>query len=157
MLLSASNRLSSVLVTGAAGFLGRAVVASLISRGHRALAFDSAAAPASLLSQLTVGGSTFTRGDIRDRALVASLAAESGEGTPILHLAGILTAGCDREPAAALAVNLGGTDAVLSAALAHGNRRVVFASTIGVYGRGLPQPITEDMRLEPDGWYGYTK
>jgi nucleoside-diphosphate-sugar epimerase len=26
-----------------------------------------------------------------------------------------------------------------------------------VYGRGLPQPVTEDMPLEPDGWYGLTK
>jgi nucleoside-diphosphate-sugar epimerase len=103
------------------------------------------------------GKADFRQGDIRDRKLISDLVAESGTTDPIVHLAGILTAGCDRDPQAAVAVNWGGTYNVLEAALANGKRRVVLASTIGVYGRGLPQPIKEHMATEPDGWYGVTK
>jgi nucleoside-diphosphate-sugar epimerase len=145
----------AVLVTGAGGFLGRSLVNTLIARGQKVLAFDYASPPDTVL-EAWKGKAEFRQGDIRDARTVAALAAEADSQDPVIHLAGILTAGCDRDPNAAIAVNLGGTRNVLEGALARG-RRVVFASTIGVYGRGLPQPMTEDMKLEPDGWYGLTK
>jgi nucleoside-diphosphate-sugar epimerase len=146
----------AVLVTGAGGFLGQALVDSLIAQGRKALAFDFKAPGKETLARWQ-GRAEFRQGDIRDGTLVAALAAEAGAEDPIIHLAGILTAGCDRDPEAAIAVNINGTRNVLEAALTQGKRRVIFAGTIGVYGRGLPQPITEDMPLEPDGWYGLTK
>ena len=54
-------------------------------------------------------------------------------------------------------MNVKGFRHVLDAARAAGCMRVILASTIGVYGRGLKQPIDETMKTEPDGWYGYTK
>ncbi|MDR1863406.1 MAG: NAD(P)-dependent oxidoreductase [Treponema sp.] len=145
----------AVFITGAGGFLGRSLVDTLIARGQRVLAFDYASPPDRVL-EAWKGRAEFRQGDIRDAQAIAALIEESGRQDPIVHLAGILTAGCDRDPSAAIAVNLGGTRNVLEGALSQG-RRVVFASTIGVYGRFLPQPITEDMKLEPDGWYGLTK
>jgi nucleoside-diphosphate-sugar epimerase len=146
----------SVFVTGAGGFLGQTLVNTLISQGKAVLAFDYAAPKAETLARWK-GKAEFRQGDIRDAKLVADLMAQSGTTDPVIHLAGILTAGCDRDPHAAIEINVGGTCNVLEAALNNGGRRVVFASTIGVYGRGLPQPLTEDMPLEPDGWYGLTK
>ncbi|GMO47888.1 MAG: NAD-dependent epimerase/dehydratase [Treponemataceae bacterium] len=143
------------LITGAGGFLGQSLVDALLARGDEAFCFDFNAPKDEVLERWE-GKARFVRGDIRDKALVDRLASESGSG-PVIHLAGILTAGCDRNPADAIAVNLCGTYNVLEAALSHGSRRVIFASTIGVYGRGLPQPIREDVPLEPDGWYGLTK
>ena len=102
-------------------------------------------------------GVSYVSGDIRDAATVRAAVERSGRQDPIVHLAGMLTAGCDRDPALGMAVNVGGSFHVLDAARACGGRRVVLASTIGVYGRGLPQPIDETMATEPDGWYGYTK
>jgi nucleoside-diphosphate-sugar epimerase len=146
----------AVFVTGAGGFLGRALVDVLINDGRQVLAFDYQAPPEAVLARWK-GKAQFRQGDIGDEALMADLIRESGTEDPIIHLAGILTAGCDRAPRAAIAVNVGGTCNVLEGALANGKRRVVFASTIGVYGPGLPQPIREDMPAEPGGWYGASK
>jgi nucleoside-diphosphate-sugar epimerase len=101
-------------------------------------------------------GVRYVQGDVQDREVVLSLVGQTGS-EPIVHLSGIVTAGCDRDPGAALAVNVLGMRNVLDAACAAGRRRVVFSSTIAVYGRGLPQPIDETMPTEPDGWYGLTK
>jgi nucleoside-diphosphate-sugar epimerase len=147
----------AIFVTGAGGFLGQTLVNTLISQGKQVLAFDFTAPKDAVIAAWKAKGSDFRQGDIRDGKLVTELIAQSGNTDPIVHLAGILTTGCDRDPQAALGINLSGTYHVLEGARQNGKRRVVFTSTIGVYGRGLPQPITEEMRLEPDGWYGYTK
>jgi nucleoside-diphosphate-sugar epimerase len=147
----------AVFVTGAGGFLGQVLIDTLVAGGREVLAFDFNAPSPAVLAKWADKKVEFVKGDIRDKALVAGLVEKSGKADAIVHLAGVLTAGCDRDPAAAIAVNVNGTYNVLDGALANGKRRVVFASTIGVYGRGLPQPITEDMHLEPDGWYGLTK
>jgi len=146
----------AVFVTGAGGFLGQTLVNTLIEQGKEVLAFDFTSPKDEVISGWK-GKAEFYQGDIRDAKLIADLTAKSGTSDPVIHLAGILTAGCDKEPRSAIEINVMGTCNVLEAALKNGKRRVVFASTIGVYGRGLPQPIVEDVPLEPDGWYGLTK
>ena len=146
----------AVFVTGAAGFLGQSLINTLIDQGKEVLGFDFTLPKDEVLARWK-GRAEFRQGDIRDTKLIADLVTASGTVDPILHLAGILTAGCDRDPQSAIGINIGGTTNVLDAALKNGKRRVIFTSTIGVYGRGLPQPVTEDMPLEPDGWYGLTK
>jgi len=145
----------AILVTGAAGFIGVHLVTELLGNGVDVLAFDRAE-PGEAASKRWAGRVAFEIGDVTDRDEVFSLVRRAGPG-PVIHLAGILTAGCDRDPDAAMAVNVQGLRHVLDASLAHGLRRVVMASTIGVYGPGLPQPMTEDMPAEPEGWYGLTK
>ncbi|ORC37732.1 hypothetical protein B4O97_01650 [Marispirochaeta aestuarii] len=146
----------AVLVTGAGGFLGPEIIDRVLASGKEVLAFDFADPKPELLEKWK-GKVEFIQGDIRDRSMVNHLVTKSGTEDPIIHLAGILTAGCDRDPNMAIAVNINGLNYVLDAAVRNGKRRTVFASTIGVYGRGLPQPIKEDMPAEPDGWYGFTK
>lgn len=145
----------AVLITGGAGFIGVAVTRDLLDAGYKVVAFDRAEPPEHVRRTLAEGV-TYVKGDIQDKELVRRLVKDAGDD-PIIHLAGILTAGCDRDPELAMAVNVHGCHTVLEAAREYGLRRVVMASTIGVYGRGLPQPITEDMPTEPDGWYGVTK
>jgi len=149
----------TTLVTGAAGFIGRHLIGKLIAGGGDVLAFDRVEPPEPVWRGWG-GRADFQSGDVSDREQVFSLVrrfAERAGAGPVIHLAGILTAGCDRDPDAAVAVNLEGLRHVLDASLAHGVRRVVMASTIGVYGPGLPQPMSEEMPTEPEGWYGLTK
>ncbi|MHB1004960.1 MAG: NAD-dependent epimerase/dehydratase family protein [Chloroflexota bacterium] len=145
----------TVVITGGAGFIGVAVTRELLNAGYKVLAFDRAEPPEKVRNSLGEGV-TYVKGEIQNRQLVRDLIKEGG-ADPIIHLAGILTAGCDRDPDLAMAVNVHGFYSVLEAAREFGMRRVVMASTIGVYGRGLPQPINEDMPTQPDGWYGVTK
>ncbi|HUZ18549.1 MAG TPA: NAD(P)-dependent oxidoreductase [Spirochaetia bacterium] len=144
-----------VLVTGATGFIGAALV-SRFSETGRVLACDYRE-PDSALAQRWGGRVEFEKCDVRDANAVRSLVQKAGKEGPVIHLAGILTAGCDLNPEAAIQVNLQGFFNVIDASSKAGKGPVVLASTIGVYGRGLPQPIDETMRTEPDGWYGYTK
>lgn len=144
-----------VLVTGATGFIGATLVARFAELGP-VLACDFRD-PAPGTAAAWGKEVRFERCDVRDDAAVERLVREAGPAGPIVHLAGILTAGCDLDPAAAIEVNLEGFHHVIDSAKDTGKGPVVLASTIGVYGRGLPQPINETMRTEPDGWYGYTK
>lgn len=145
----------AVVITGGAGFIGPALTNEFLAAGYRVLSFDRAA-PSEKVQRAWGDRVAFVQGDIRDRELVRSLIKEGGTD-PIVHLAGILTAGCDRDPDLAMAINVHGAQTVLEAAREYGLRRVVVASTIGVYGQNLPQPIKESWPTEPDGWYGLTK
>jgi nucleoside-diphosphate-sugar epimerase len=149
------ERKVAVFITGAAGFIGSALIRHFLDQGREVLAFDYQN-PSEAQRELWGDRVVFEQGDIRDTALIASLVERSGREDPIIHLAAMLTAGCDRDPDAAIAINLGGARNVFGA-VSQAGRRVILASTIGVYGRGLPQPIDETMATEPDGWYGYTK
>jgi len=145
-----------VFVTGATGFIGSALVAIFAERGHEVLACDSRA-PSDAVRKRWGRTVKFAECDVRDPSAVDALMKQAGPSDPVVHLAGILTAGCDLDPEAAMQVNLHGFQHVLEAARKAGKGRVVLSSTIGVYGRGLPQPVNETMSTEPDGWYGYTK
>lgn len=146
----------AVLITGAAGFVGSELAQRFVNEGYRVLATDFSA-PSAAVVQRWGSAVEFVQADIRDPKVIGEFVQRSGPTDPIVHMAGILTAGCDRDPNMAIEINLKGFGNVLLPATANPGRVVVLASTIGVYGRGLPQPITEGMRLEPDGWYGYTK
>lgn len=121
-----------VLVTGAAGFLGRRIAALLHARGVALRLFDvPAALPALQQLAATLGPAEALAGDIRERADVHRALAGCGG---VLHLAGVLTPTCSADPVLGAQVNLIGPLHVFEAARAQGLDRVVYASTAGVYG-----------------------
>lgn len=150
-----------VVVTGAAGFVGRALVARLWRErrvGMRPLgaltALDVAfgeAAPASV-RQL--------EGSIADPAIVAQAFAEPVD--LLVHLASIPGGTAEQQPALARDVNLHGTLHLLDACerqVARGGPvpRVVFASTIAVYGAAMPPVVDDDTPTRPAMAYGAHK
>jgi nucleoside-diphosphate-sugar epimerase len=81
-------------------------------------------------------------GDVSDAAQVTA-AAENCDG--IIHLAGILTPACKADPIRGAQINLLGTLNVFSAAKMWGIKRIVYASSAGVFGPTdgrTPFPIT---------------
>lgn len=104
------------VVTGAAGFLGRHVVAGLRSRGAQVVAFDRRGS-ASGVDAVSITA------DVGDSA--ALVAAFEGART-VVHLAGLIEA-----PRAAdfETVNVGGTANVVTAAMRAGVSRLVFMSS----------------------------
>jgi len=145
----------AILITGGTGYIGRWLARELAARGIEATALDRV--PADPSSKLPLPAeATFLQGDVTDRdAMVA--AARSRPFSAIIHLAGVVTMGCEKDPDLGMRVNVGGTHNVLEAARLAGIPRVVFASTISVYGPDVPQPITEKVPIEPMTWYGQSK
>ncbi|MFN7102613.1 MAG: NAD-dependent epimerase/dehydratase family protein [Pseudorhizobium sp.] len=136
--LRGRNALKRILVTGGTGFVGLRTVAALEALGHCVRIFDLSPRrerlPASVSAQIVSG-------DIADQDAVAAAAAEC-DG--IIHLAGLMTVDCARDPVRAAHVNLIGSINVFQAAK---QRRlpVAYLSTAGVFGPEdavHPKPMT---------------
>ena len=145
-----------ILITGAAGTLGRATIPALVEAGYDVLAGD--------IRPIDAGprGVTAIQLDVRDgvavrdamRGVVGVLHAAAWHG---IHLR-------DHEPDQFWDLNATGTYHVLQAALDAGTRAVVLSSTMGVYGRsreatpgGPAVRIHEALPLRPTDVYGATK
>ncbi|HEX5415934.1 MAG TPA: NAD(P)-dependent oxidoreductase [Chloroflexota bacterium] len=146
----------AILITGGGGYIGRWLAHELLAKDIGVVAFDLRAPDPAWRPTLPAGVG-FIAGDITDRASFVEL-AKSQDFSAIVHLAGIVTMGCERDPDLGMKVNLGGTHTVLEAARLAGIPRVVFASTISVYGPNVIQPMTETTTpAEPLTWYGQSK
>jgi UDP-glucose 4-epimerase len=139
-----------VLVTGGAGFIGSHVVDQLREAGMSPRIFDLRPSPHHN------GDVDLVVGDLLDLEAV-SAAMEGCDA--VVHLAA--AADVDdvaRNPADAEAVNARGTLHVLEAARRAGVSRVVYASTIWVYGSGATGTVDEETPVGlPDHLYTATK
>ncbi len=152
-----------VLVLGAAGMIGRKLTARLVADGHvggRALARLT-------LADVVAPGRPDGAGEVE---LMATDLAAPGEADRLLadrpdlvfHLAAVVSGEAEADFDKGYRVNLDGTrtllDAVRAAHDADGYRpRLVFASSIAVYGAPLPDLIPEDFALTPLTSYGTQK
>lgn len=141
----------TILVTGAAGFIGSHTTERLLDRGDRVIGLDNfndyydpqlKRENADQLSRYS--GFELVEGDIRDQSLVDRLFSQY-RFDAVIHLAGMagVRASVD-EPRLYLDVNLGGTLNLLEASKRQGRPNFVFASTSSAYGRTERIPFVED-------------
>ena len=136
----------TVLLTGASGALGRAMVPGLAARGYVLRLSDVVPFPDALPE-----GASFSRVDLMDGVEVLRMA--EGCGT-ILHFGGVST---DRPFAEVMGPNLQGLYYVYEAARREG-ARVVFASSnhsMGFHERAVTLDAGAGFR--PDSYYGLSK
>jgi threonine 3-dehydrogenase len=146
----------AILVTGASGYIGRFLVNELVEQGHDVVAVDLREPPEGLPPGLP-SEARFVTADVADKAAMLELARRE-PFSAVIHLAGIVTMGCEQDPDAAMRVNVGGTANLLEAARLAEVPGFVFASTISVYGPDATQPMVEEKTpAEPRTWYGQTK
>ena len=163
--------MSTILVTGGAGFLGSHLVDRLLDGGaavrvldnlstgslrnlqRAAHRFRSPTDPARDVA--SEGRLEVVIGDIRDRDLVRKAMRNVDA---VFHLAALPGAALGRlGPAELQAVNVQGTLNVLEAAVAEGVTRLVFASSAAVYGTPDTLPVSEHAPLRPESLFAASK
>jgi len=148
-----------ILITGAAGMIGRKLTERLVRDGVLS------GQPVTALSLIDVVAPAPARvvGDVR--LMTADLAAD-GEATravaarpdAIFHLAGIVSAEAELDFEKGYRVNLDGTRALLEAIRRAGYRpKLVYSSSMAVFGAPFPDSIPDDFHLTPWTSYGTAK
>jgi nucleoside-diphosphate-sugar epimerase len=145
-----------IVVTGAAGFLGRRLVSALL-RGQPALPPVGRITAADTSPLVTDDSRVDVRvGTITDPAFTASLVTRDVD--VVMHLAAIVSGQAEAEFDVGMSVNVDGTRALLEACRHRGaTPRIVFASTVAVFGGPLPPVVPEDMVVLPQSSYGVEK
>jgi nucleoside-diphosphate-sugar epimerase len=140
----------TVVVTGAAGFIGRALVAALreSSPGAEVLAADQ--------SPMEPTGARALIGNIAYPQFARALIDRRVD--TVFHLASLVSGGAEQNFELGSKVNLDATRDLLEACRLAGQRpRFVFSSSIAVYGGALPDPVTDDTAAAPRISYGVQK
>jgi nucleoside-diphosphate-sugar epimerase len=149
-------------VTGAMGCIGAWVVRNLVREGVPTTVFDVAGNPHRLkliMSADELQRVNFVTGDVTDLDKVERVVKETGT-THIIHLAGLQVPFCKADPSLGARVNVVGTVNIFEAAKRAGLKRVVYASSIAVYGRSEEYgegPLGHDAPLKPLNHYGVYK
>jgi len=135
------------LITGGAGLLGRHLAESLCGDGRRVRLFDFRE------PERIPAGAEFFQGDIRDPGAVSR--ALDGVET-VYHLAALMHVG-KNDPSLMRSVNIGGLKNLMNRAGKSSVRRIVFASTIELYGVRPAVPCREDSPKKPPPGYPFHK
>jgi nucleoside-diphosphate-sugar epimerase len=149
-------------VTGALGCIGAWTVRVLVSESMPVTVFDIAGNPYRLrliMSDEELARVNFVTGDIADLAVVERAMRDTGT-TNVIHLAGLQVPFCKADPSLGARVNVVGTVNVFEAAKRAGLRRVVYASSVAVFGLNEEYPegaVSNDAPLKPRNHYGVYK
>jgi nucleoside-diphosphate-sugar epimerase len=151
-----------ILITGAAGMIGRKLVARLVAAGALngkpidKLTLIDVSAPQK--PQGFAGSVATSAADIADA--VAAHAAVAGRPDMIFHLAAVVSGEAELDFEKGVHVNLDGSRALIEAIRATGGGyrpRLVFTSSIAVFGAPFPETIADDFHLTPLTSYGTQK
>jgi nucleoside-diphosphate-sugar epimerase len=152
-----------VLITGGAGFLGSRLARQLLARGRLS---DSNGVEQNidqlvLLDVVPAQGFSDPRvrivtGDITDAALLReAIDADTGS---VFHLAAVVSGQAEADFDLGMRINLDASRQLLEACRAVGHKpKVVFTSSVAVYGGKLPEVVQDTTALNPQSSYGAQK
>jgi D-erythronate 2-dehydrogenase len=145
-----------ILIIGAAGMLGRKLAAAIAGGALPATRITLADVVAPQAPYGAIQTDTLTL-NLTDPGMPAHLLA--GRPDVIFHLAAIVSAAAEADFAAGYATNLDATRALFEAIRLTPAYcpRVIFASSIAVFGAPLPDMIPDDFHLTPRSSYGTQK
>jgi UDP-glucose 4-epimerase len=142
--------MSTVFITGGAGFIGSHVIPMLLERGDKVRLFDNMfRGDRDKVAELVAnsnGNVEFIDQDVRYGGAVH--AAMKG-CDKVIHLAAVSINKSQADPFESVDINMVGGNNVFAAAADHGISRVVFASSASVYGDPETLPMREDGPVSP--------
>lgn len=141
------------LVTGAAGFIGSALAKKLSTSGNRVVTIDN-------LSTGNIDnvpqGVEIVQGDCQDPEIYKKIPQCRYDA--IFHIAGQSSGEISfDDPSYDLRTNAESTLYILNYAMSSGTRRIVYASTMSVYGKKEDAPVSEEASTFPESFYGVGK
>ncbi|HEY9273606.1 D-erythronate dehydrogenase [Achromobacter sp.] len=152
-----------ILITGGAGFLGQRLARRLLERGTLTLdgGKPEAITQIGLLDVVQAPGPDDPRihaqvGDIADPAVLRQ--AIGTDTRVIFHLAAIVSGQAEADFDLGMRINLDASRALLETCRTLGHQpRVIFTSSVAVYGGTLPDIVRDDTALNPQSSYGTQK
>ena len=151
--------MSTILVTGGAGYIGSMVSRELLSRGHEVVVADALLfGGESLLDLLSHPAFTFSKTDVTSTAQLAALFDAHRFGA-VVHLASIVgDPACKAQPELATRTIWEGSKGVFEQCERHQVDRFVFASTCSNYGKMESDALLdEEAPLRPVSLYAELK
>jgi len=152
-----------ILITGGAGFLGAKLAQQLLARATLAGrdGKQHAITRITLLDRVAAAGFTDPRivtlvGDVADAATID--AAMTAQVQSVFHLAAVVSGEAESDFDLGMRINLDATRLLLEAARTRGQcPRVVFTSSVAVFGGTLPAQVLDTTAVTPQGSYGAQK
>ncbi len=145
--------MTSILVTGGAGFIGSHTCKALRRAGFTPISYDNL----SRGNAEAVKWGPLEIGELADRARLREVVARHRPAA-VVHFAALAYIGeLNEKPAAYYANNVGGTAALLEIMREFDLRHIVFSSTCAVYGTPETVPISELSPPAPINPYGASK
>ncbi|MGI9347880.1 MAG: UDP-glucose 4-epimerase GalE [Gammaproteobacteria bacterium] len=146
--------MSTVLITGGAGYVGSHVALDLLDAGRRVVIIDDLSTGS---QEAVPQAASFFCGDIRDEELTARVIAEC-DVAAIVHMAAMASVPESvADPVRCHSINVAGTQSLLQAAAQNGVTGFIFSSTSTVYDENAPLPFCEDAPTGPISPYAITK
>ena len=144
-----------ILITGGAGFIGSHLADRLVADGHQVSVLDSLLR-GNKLSKSTFDEIEFFKGDIRDLDLVVKA---SKNCDVIFHMAAVLGVDIVADaPVETMDVEIIGTRNVVIAAEENNVKKVMYASTSGIYGHSsFEKSLSEEILVDPRTSYAMAK
>ncbi|MEI6327369.1 MAG: UDP-glucose 4-epimerase GalE [Candidatus Roizmanbacteria bacterium] len=155
--------MQTILVTGAAGYIGSITSDLLLSRGYRIIAIDNLSrgyveAIEYLQKKHGTDQLTYYQGDLT-AGIAEDVLSAHPEIVACIHFAALLNVGESwKIPEVYEKNNVGGTRRLLDSLIAHQVKKIVFSSSCTVYGNAQYLPIDENHPIaDPVTPYGKTK
>ena len=155
----------NILIIGAGGMIGAKLAARIVQDGHAAnqainsLSLVDIVSPTVPLESASIAINTQVA-DLTKQGVADSLVAD--EPDLIYHLAAVVSGEAEENFEKGYLINLDGTRALLEAIRIRHNQtgytpKVIFASSIAVYGAPFPEAIDDEFHLTPQTSYGTQK
>src|SRR6266478_6192182 len=143
----------NILTTGGAGFIGSHMAERLVTDGHHVVVVDNEATGR---AENVPSGAHYVRGDVTDQACLEDIFASGLDA--VFHVAGqVSLIRSFTDPQVDLRTNIGGTVNVLQLCLKYRVPRLLYASSMTVYGSTDVLPTPEGTPCRPSSYYGITK